>query len=166
MRRLSLILLLALLVLPAAALAGRATTGDGVFELRAASGIFVLTGRGVLWGQMDKGTMRVTNVDPNGQQVAVSGAEKISPAVDDPTATVYQGANLHFRITGGKFRIRFRGSSVDLTAIGVGNAVLNGSPQALVPGDFALDGGKWQPIAWTPKYEAFGTQPPPPPTSP
>jgi hypothetical protein len=167
MRRLSLTLLVAILALPAAALAGRTTTGDGVFELRAGNGIFVLNGRGVLWGQMDKGAMRVTNVDPNGQQVSVSGFDK-GPfkAPDDPNATIYQGTNLHFRITGGKYRIRFRGSSVDLTAIGVGTAVLNGSPQALTPGDYALDGGKWQPIAWTERYVAYGTQPPPPPTSP
>jgi hypothetical protein len=165
MRRLSLILLVALLVLPAAALAGRATTGDGVFELRASTGTFVLIGRGVLWGQMDKGSMRVTNIDPNGQQVAVSGGKTIKP-VDDPNATVYQGPNLHFRITGGKYRIRFRGTSVDLTAIGVGTAVLDGSPQALTPGDYSLDGGKWLPIAWTEKYVAYGTQPPPPSTSP
>jgi hypothetical protein len=165
MRRLSLTLLVALLVLPTAALAGRSTTGDGVFELRAASGIFVLSGRGVLWGQMDKGTMRVTDVDPNGQQVAVSGAKTTKPAPDDANVTVYQGPNLHFRITGGKYRIRFRGSSVDLTAIGVGTATLTGSPQSLSPGEYALDGGKWQPIAWTDRYVAFGTQPPPPPTS-
>jgi len=164
MRRLTLILLVALVVLPSTALAAGVATGDGVFELRAANGTFVLSGRGVFWGQMDKGTMRVTPLDPN-EQVAVSGAEKTFKALDDPTATIYAGTDLHFRATSGRYRIRFKGSGVDLTAIGIGNAILAGSPLSLDPGDFALDGGKWQPIAWDYKVEPFGTQPPPPPTT-
>jgi hypothetical protein len=164
MRRLSLTLLAALVVLPSTALAARDATGDGVFELRSGNGIFVVSGRGVIWGQMDKGTMRVTALDP-AEQLAVSGAGKPFKAADDPTTTVYQGANLHFRASSGRFRIRFRGSGLDLTAIGIGNAYLSGSPLSLDPGDFALDGGKWQPVAWQDKVEAFGTQPPPPPTS-
>jgi len=164
MRRLSLILLVALVVLPSTALAARVATGDGVFELKAANGTFIVGGRGVIWGQMDKGSMRVTALDPN-QTLAVSGAEKTAKALDDPTATIYSGTDIHFRATSGRFRIRFRGTGVDLTAIGIGNAVLSGSPMSLDPGDFALDGGKWQPIAWDYKVEPFGVQPPPPPTS-
>src|SRR4051812_44971932 len=120
MRRLALILLLALAALPAAALAARTTAGDGVFELRSANGTFILSGKGVLWGQMDNGSMRVTDVDAtSGQQLAVSGADR-TRATDDPDVVVYGGLNLHFRATGGKYKIRFKGSGIDLTAIGVG----------------------------------------------
>jgi hypothetical protein len=165
MRRLSLILLVALVVLPSTALAARDATGDGVFELKAANGTFIVGGRGVIWGQMDKGSMRVTALDPNAQ-IAVSGADKPpTKAPDDPTATIYSGTDIHFRATSGRFRIRFRGLGIDLTAIGIGNAVLTGSPMSLDPGDFSLDGGKWQPIAWDYKVEPFGVQPPPPATS-
>jgi hypothetical protein len=166
MRRLSLTLLVVVAVLPATALAARVATGDGVFELRDANGTFVLSGRGVIWGQMDKGVMRVTALDP-GQQLAVSGADKPPvKAADDPNTTIYQGTNLHFRASSGKYRIRFRGTSVDLTAIGIGNAFLSGSTSSLDPGDYALDGGKWLPIAWEDKSVPFGTQAPQPsPTS-
>src|SRR3954469_15330799 len=101
MRRLSLTLLVALLALPAAALAARAGKGDGVFELKAANGTFIVNGRGVLIGQMDKGTLRVQDMNPNdGQQPAISGAEH-SRATDDPNTTVYWGSDIHFRVSGG-----------------------------------------------------------------
>ena len=171
MRRLSLILLVSLLVLPAAALAARQTTGDGVFELRSANGTFTLTGRGVLWGQLDKGALRVVSITSDSsstsQPLAVSGnGLKVGKAQDDPTATVYSGTNLHFRVTGGKYKLRFRAAGIDLSAIGVGTADLVGNVNALYPGDYALDGGKWQPIAWEEKWVQFGTQPPLPPTGP
>jgi hypothetical protein len=172
MRRLSLTLLVAMLVLPAAALAARTTTGDGVFELRDANGTFTVSGRGVLWGQLDKGALRVISIAGDTTNVstpplAVSGTNlKSGKASDDPTATVYSGANLHFRVTGGKYRLRFKGSGVDLSAIGVGIGDLSGNVNSLDPGDYAVDGGKWQPIAWNAKSVPFGVQPVAPPTGP
>jgi hypothetical protein len=162
MRKLSLSLLVALVVLPTAAFAARKTTGDGVFELRAANGIFVLNGRGVLWGQMDKGFIKVTEVSPaNGQQEAfVSGAEHSLRAPEDPNVTTYWGTNLHFRATGGKYRIRFRGTGVDLSTIGVGTADITGNPDLLDQGHYALDGGKWVAVPLGEKLVPFGTQPP------
>lgn len=167
MRRLSLILLVALCAVPAAALAARTTAGDGVFELRTANGSFTLVGRGVLWGQMDKGALRVASIVPDPaattQPLAVSGnGLRQGKALDDPTVTVYTGTNLHFRVTGGKYKLRFKGSGLDLTAIGVGSSFLVGSPNSLDPGDYAIDGGKWLPIAWTDRLLTFGIQPPPP----
>jgi hypothetical protein len=174
MRRLSLTLLVAMFVLPAVAVAARTTTGDGVLELRDANGTFTVSGRGVLWGQLDKGALRVISItgDTTGtgvatQPLAVSGTGlKSAKAVDDPNATVYTGTNLHFRVTGGKYRLRFKGSGVDLSAIGVGIGDLSGNVNSLYPGDYAVDGGKWQPIAWNSKSVPFGVQPPPPQTGP
>src|SRR5205823_2460760 len=61
MRRLIVILLSALAVVPAALAAGQAT-GDGVLELKAAYGTIGIgrdlqPARGILWGQMDKGKL-------------------------------------------------------------------------------------------------------------
>jgi hypothetical protein len=159
MRRLSVTVLLALVVLPAAALAARSTPGDGVFELRAGSGTFVLGGRGVLWGQMDKGLMRVTTVDTSGSgQLLVSGADH-TRETDDPNVTIYSGTNLHFKVTGGKYRIRFKGVGIDLTAIGVGLADMAGTPLLVDSGDYALDSGKWAPVPLLEKLVSFGVQP-------
>jgi len=165
MRRLSLILLVSLLVLPAAALAARTDKGDGVFELRAANGNFFLTGHGVILGQMDKGVLRVTDLQPNDpEQPAVSGAEH-TRATDDPNTLVYSGSNIHIRITGGKYRIRLKGSGIDLTAIGVGIAEVSANPLAFDPGSFSLDGGKWIPVPGD-KFVPYGAQPVGPTTGP
>lgn len=159
-------LLVSLLALPAAALAARTDKGDGVFELRAATGTFILTGRGVLLGQMDKGVVRVQDMSPNdGQQPAVSGAEHSKPT-DDPNATLYWGTNIHIRLSGGKYRIRLKGSGIDLTAIGVGVADVTGDPLSLDMGDYSLDGGKWLAVPFAEKFVTYGVQPLLPPAGP
>lgn len=167
MRRLSLILLVCLLALPAAALAARADKGDGVFELKAANGTFDLNGHGVVLGQIDKGVLRVEDLNPNdnSQKIAVSGADRSHPA-DEPNTMVYIGSNIHIRISGGKYHIHFKGSGVDLTAIGVGIAELTGSALAFDPGDYRLDGAKWTAVPFIDKFVPYGAQPVGPTTGP
>ena len=164
MRRLALILLAAVAVVPTAAIAARSAAGDGVFELRAVNGVVVLAGKGVVWGQMDRGAMRVSDLDPSdGNTPLVSGAERIIPAAD-PNTTLFTGTNLHFRLTGGKYRIRFRGTGIDLTAIGVGTASLTGDTALTFTGrtgDYAVDGGSWTPVPILQHDVPFGAQPAP-----
>jgi hypothetical protein len=162
MRRLCLTLLCGLVAVPAALAAARAT-GDGVLELKAAAGMIVVNGsRGTLWGQMDSGKLVVTDPLAGDGVVFVSGAETITPGKTD-NATVYWGKDLHFRVTGGKYRLAFiKASGIDLTAVGVGSAQLTGD--AFVdPGDYALDNGKWNPVPVTTRTVRFGVQPTPPP---
>lgn len=165
MRRLSLTLLVALLALPTAALAARSDKGDGSFELKAGDGIFTVSGHGVLLAQMDKGTLRVQDMNlTDGQVPAVSGAEHSHPT-DDPTVTIYTGSNIHVRITGGKYKLRFKGSGVDLTAVGVGVGGLTGSGFSFDPGTYSVDGGKWTNVPYVWQQVTFG-QPPTPTTGP
>jgi hypothetical protein len=159
MRRLSLILLSTLIVAPAALGAARAT-GDGVLELRAVDGTVVIAGRGVVWGQMDRGRLAVNDPDPVDGSVLVSGAEHKFPGLCD-TCTVYTGRDIHFRVTGGKYRLSFLGSGIDLSAVGVGTAALTGDLQVDDPGDYALDGGKWTSVPWLKFPVTFGVQPAP-----
>lgn len=166
MRRLSLILLVSILALPAAALAAREDKSDGVLELKGGNGVFILSGRGVLLGQMDKGSLRVQDVNPNdGAAPAVSGAEHSRPT-DDPNVTLYWGTNVHFRVTAGKYRIRIKGSGVDLTAVGVGTVDMTGNGLALDPGSFSLNGGRWASVPYLDRVVPFGAQPAGPPTGP
>jgi hypothetical protein len=166
MRRLSFILLVSVLALPAAAFAARADKGDGVFELKAGSGTFTLSGRGVLLAQVGKGIVRVQDMTPNdGQQPAVSGADHTHPT-DDPNVTLYIGSTIHVRVTGGKYKIRFKGSGINLTAIGVGNADIVASPTAFDTGNFSLDGGKWVSVPFGEKVIPYGAQPIAPTTGP
>ena len=158
MRRLCLILLCGLIAVPAA-LAAVGSTGDGVLELQNVNGVVVVTGsRGTLWGQMDKGKLVVTDPNLNDGQIFVSGADHT--IVRDENVTVYSGADIHFRVTGGKYRLAFVGSGIDLTAVGVGTAQLSGDLLADDPGVFAIDSGKAIPVPYSPakRFVQFGVQ--------
>jgi hypothetical protein len=163
MRRLFLTLLCGLIAVPAAVAASRAT-GDGVLDLKAASGSVTLVGtRGTVWGQMDSGTVRVTDPLPGDGAVFVSGAEAVHPLSD--TVTIYSGKNIHFRVTGGRYKLTFKGTvsdlpatGIDLTAVGVGAAYLAGDP-FVDPGDYSIDDGKWIALPVLQKRVPFGVQP-------
>jgi hypothetical protein len=166
MRRLCLTLLCGLVAVPAAVAATR-MTGDGVLELKDAAGTVVLTGtRGTVWGQMDGGRLVVTDPLAGDGAVFVSGAEVVRTIGD--TITSYSGKDIRFRVTGGKYKLVFRGTvsglpatGIDLTAVGVGTAQLTGD--AFVnSGDYALDNGKWTPLTVLTRTVRFGISPVPP----
>lgn len=141
MRRLCAIILLCGLVAVPTAIAASRATGDGVLEVFHAYGIVTVNGtRGTAWGQMDKGQLIVTDYVAGDGQVLVSGAETITT----PTAnvTIYGGRDIHFRVTGGRYKLRFTGNDINLAAVGVGTARLTGDDTVDDPGDYALDGGK------------------------
>jgi hypothetical protein len=160
MRRLVVTLLAFLVVVPAAYAASGAV-GDGVLELDSVSGTVLIgtvaqPAKGALWGQMDKGMLRVYDPVAGDGQVLVSGYEKKTTSIDYPLQTTYSGTNLHFRVTGGKYKLVLRGSGIDLTAVGVGTAQLTGDIVADDQGDYALNGGKWLPIPLVTRTVQFG----------
>ena len=160
MRRLWLTLLCGFLVAPAA-LAATHATGDGVFELRSGAGVIILnTSRGTVWGQVDSGKLVVTDPLAGDGVVLVSGAETTKYPTDN--ITVYTGKDLHFRVTGGKIRLWFKGSGIDLTAVGVGSAQLTGDAFT-DPGDYSLDSGKWKAVPVVTFTVRFGVPPTPTP---
>lgn len=162
MRRLLFTLLCGLLLAPAA-LAGARASGDGVLELQAVNATVVtITGKGALWGQVDQGRLYVTDPIETDGLVYVSGADRAPRTVGD-TTTVYTGKNMHFRITGGTYKLTFvKSTGIDLTAVGVGKTLMTGDPTASTTGTYALDGGKWTPVPLlrTPAPVLFGVQPP------
>ncbi len=158
--RLPLTLLLGLLIAPAA-LAARTATGDGVLELKAvdASRVVIQGSRGAIWGQVDKGSVRVFDPNPDDNLVAlVSGADQVRSTAD-PGVTIYSGKNIHFRFSGAKYGFSIVGSGIDVTAVGVGKAWLTGAG-TLDDGDYAVDDGKWQSVPLLKKLVTFGIQPP------
>jgi hypothetical protein len=169
MRRLCLILLVGLLVVPVA-LAAKGTTGDGALELRAVYGNVSISGDGVLWGQMDKGALIVTDPVATDGDVNVSGSDKTPKTLPDGS-TLYAGRDLTFRISGGTYKLQFlNANGIDLTTVGVGKATIVPSLTVLDDGDYALDGGKWKPVPIIdPITVHFGTPKtvtPPPTTGP
>ena len=167
MRHFLVILVCSLAAVPAA-VAGSSATGDGVLELKAVYGKVTigkaaLPARGLLWGQMDSGKLIVEDPVLGDGKILVTGWENktYTPASTfdgTPAQTTYTGANIHFRVTGGKYRLIFRGSGIDLTAIGSGVAYLNASETALDAGYYAVDAGDWTAAPlFTVKSVPFGT---------
>ena len=174
MRRFLVILVCALAAVPAA-LAGPNAAGDGVLELKAVYGKVTigregLPARGLLWGQMDSGKLVVEDPILGDGRILVTGWDNrvYTPASifdDTPAQTTYTGTNIHFRVTGGKYRLIFRGAGIDLTAIGAGVAYLNANENVVDAGYFAVDAGDWTPAPLNvTKSVPFGTQTPPSPT--
>ena len=169
MRRLCLTLICGLVAVPAALAASHAT-GDGVLEIKAATGTVVLTGvRGTAWGQLDKGKLIVTDPVAGDGSIYVSGAKDVAPGKADGV-TIYWGRDIHFRVTGGKYKLTFRGVGadatavgVDLTAVGVGTVQLTGDAFADYTGKYAIDSGKWNTVPVWPVTRQFGVQPVPSP---
>jgi hypothetical protein len=158
MRRLSLILLCGLVAAPVAVAAERAST-DGVLEVRslnATSAVFSGT-RGSLWGQMDSGRLVVTDPSLDDGQIYVTGADRTHPVNEN--VTIYYGKDIHFRVAGGKYRLAFKGTGIDLTAVGVGTAQLLGDFNADDAGDYRVDGGKWLSVPFVSRTVQFGSQP-------
>ncbi|HUK97279.1 MAG TPA: hypothetical protein VLV46_06445 [Gaiellaceae bacterium] len=165
MRRLCLILLVGLVAVPAA-LAARGATGDGALELRDVYGNVSLSGEGVLWGQMDKGALIVTDPVTTDGDVSVTGADKPPKTLPDGSV-LYVGRAMTFRITGGTYKLQFNnGNGIDLTTVGVGKATILPSLTVVDDGDYALDGGKWKSVPLLdPLTVKFGTPKPPPTTT-
>jgi hypothetical protein len=107
---------------------------------------------------MDKGRLVVNDLVPGDGDPFVSGWEHKQPSITCDTCTVYSGKDLHFRVTGGKYKLWFVASGIDLTAVGVGTAQLTGDLTADDTGDFALDGGRWTSVPWLKRIVNFGVQ--------
>ena len=174
MRRFLVILLCSLAAVPAA-LAGSNASGDGVLELKAVYGKVTIgkqlqPAHGLLWGQMDSGKLTVQDPVLGDGRILVTGwdTKVFTPASDidgTPAQTTYIGTNIHFRVTGGKYRLIFKGAGIDLTAIGAGVALLNASETAVDAGYYAVDSGDWTAAPlFTVKAVPFGAQTPPPPS--
>jgi hypothetical protein len=157
--RLPLLLLCGLLLAPVA-LAAEHATGDGVLELKAvnATRVSIQGTCGAIWGQVDRGTVRVYDPNPDDNLVAlVSGAEQVRTTLD-PGVTIYSGTNIHFRFSGARYGFTIAGLGIDVTAVGVGKAWLTGAG-SFDDGDYAIDDGNWQPVPLFKKLVTFGAQP-------
>lgn len=166
----------ALVAVPAA-LAAPAATGDGVLQLqnvygRVQIGSLSQPAKGILWGQIDSGTVQTIDPVSGDGKILVSGwdSRNVIPADSTtnpptPSKTIYKGTSgMHFRVTGGTYKLVLSGSNISLTAIGVGAAALSGSTNADDPGTYEVDSGDWLSVPTTgSRTVLFGAQPTPGP---
>jgi hypothetical protein len=158
MQRLCLTLLVTLLVLPAAALAGAKGGGDGTLVVRDANATKIdVMGRGTIFGHVSKGTLKVTDYNiEDARDPEVNGATKSWPVNASGTTWFYQGKDVRFRFFGGRYKIVLTGAGIDVSAVGRGLAMLAGQGTS-DDGDFAVNGGKFQPLEFLPTTAKFGT---------
>jgi len=144
MRKLCLILLAILVFLPATALAERGSSGDGSLVVANASARLTVSGRGLIYGHLDRGTITVVGdykPDNNTSLSSVSGAKmKVTGG-----NVVYTGADVRFLFPGGRYTLIVDGTGIDISAVGSGrlSATGKGLPD---DGTFAVDGGAPQSI--------------------
>src|SRR5206468_1197 len=130
MRKLCLLLLASLLLVPAAALADRSSSNGGSLVISDATGKLTVSGHGLIFGHLDRGTITVVGdykPDDNTALPSVSGA-KMKFAGGN---VVYSGSDVRFLFPGGRYTLVVDGSSIDLSAVGTGklSAVGRGSAE-------------------------------------
>ena len=131
--RLTALILLALglstTVAAGAGQAPRSTTGSEVLAASGGSllvedgrGVVQVSGKGVLVGRMEKGSLEI---------VDLSSSDQWSPRVNGiprgKTVTL-RGKNVSFYVPGGRYKLTARGVGISISARGTGTVTLDGDP--------------------------------------
>jgi len=141
MRCLALLGLLACLAVPAGALALEQGADDGTLSLDGVTGSVSFAARGAIIGQIDKGSVTISDPNPNdGKPPVVWGYERKRDLTD--TKFFFSGSGIRFRVVGGFFRVKVVGSGVDISMVGRGSVSLGPAPALLSAGSFSLNGSQ------------------------
>jgi hypothetical protein len=126
MRRICILLAIACLAVPAAAVAGGRTPSDGSLDVSGsygapgATGSLSLSGKGVVFGYVAHGTITVYAYKPDGNSVpTVSGAKMTLSK--NAASVVYSGNGMRFLFPGGRYTLQIDGIGIDLSAVGNGS---------------------------------------------
>jgi hypothetical protein len=118
-RRLLLPALVALLAVPAVALARPSALDDGTLVVKNGDGYVFVSGRGAIIGSCNYCRVRTFDPDPDdGTGPIVNGAEDHDDVADG--VDVYEGSDVRFRMIGGAFKVRIWGSGIDLSVVARG----------------------------------------------
>ena len=155
-RRIFLLAILALAV-PAGALAAPAAVGDGSLAINSASGTIYVSGRGLIYGHFDSGTLMVLDYRPDdglSTPVVSSGKGKF---VKGTASGVFSGADVRFLLPSGRYTIELIGVGIDASAVGKGSIFTTGlgSPD---DGSYTVNGGKPVELGKAPTSESFGSK--------
>jgi hypothetical protein len=119
--RLAALILLALTLAVGVAM-GATKAPSGSLAIEDGRGVVQVTGKGVVVGRVEKGSLRITDLTP---------ADQWSPYVNGvPRGKVVwlKGRDISFRVSAGRYRIVATGEGVSISARGTGIVVLEGDP--------------------------------------
>jgi hypothetical protein len=159
MRRLVVVIGVLALALPAAAGALKSGPGDGTLVVDNANGVVVLAVRGGIIGRFDQGTIEITHpIETDGPDPVVRGyQQKVQLG---PKKIQYSGeGDLRFRVIGGFYRVRITAIAMDISVVGKGYVVLDGTGFADQSGRFSLNDGPFQAMPHTATRFTLGTPP-------
>jgi hypothetical protein len=161
------LILLALAGLAApAAFASNVTKGDGTLSVRDGNGKVSLTGRVSILGRVENGRVYFTNLDPTdlSEPDIFDTCERIRFLLDGTTVCI--GTKLRFRLLGVRYRVVAMGRGIDLSAVGKGQATIEGLDATFDDGAYSVNGGSYKDILDEPTTVSFGTVTTPPPAGP
>lgn len=139
------------LALSATAATGAANAPGGSLAVEDGRGVVQITGRGVLVGRIEKGSLEI---------VDQSSDDQWSPRINGiPRGhkVWLRGKKISFYIPGGRYRIVARGTGISISARGTGTAVLDGDPDPVgATGVYAVGDAEMTPLPVDPTKTAFG----------
>lgn len=125
MRKSLVLLLLVCLAVPAVALTA-VRSGEGIFSAEDGRGKVTVIARGGFIGRIDRGSIVITDLTPDDAFVPyVFGDDNPVRLVGD-SGMQYSGRNVRFRLGGGFYRLVITAKGIDLSAVGVGTALIQG----------------------------------------
>jgi len=139
MRKLCLVLLASLLLVPAAAFAKHCSSGDGSLVVSDAIARLTVSGHGLIFGHLDRGSITVVGdykPDDNTALPSVSGAK----LKFNGSNVVYSGSDVRFLFPAGRYTLIVEGTGIDISAVGTGKLTALGKGFAN-DGTVTVDGG-------------------------
>jgi len=140
MRRIISLLLLLALTLPASSLAARSAPGDGSLVVSNAEGVLTVEVRGVIFGHFERGKMTVLDWKADAPNALPSVSAAKMDVKGAKVNVVYTGNDVRFLFPSGKYKLRFDGSGIDLSAVGTGR--LTATKGTLDEGTMSLNGAR------------------------
>lgn len=152
MRQTALITLaLALMATSATAVAAPGPSAGGSLLIEGGRGTVQVTGRGVLVGRVERGSVKIHDL---------SASDQWSPRLNGvPRGKVVwiRGSSISFYVPGGRYKIVARGEGVSISARGEGVVVLDGEPDSVgAAGQYAVGDEAPQPLPEGPFRVPFG----------
>jgi hypothetical protein len=118
-------LILLVFGLSATVATGAANAPGGTLSIEDARGIVQITGKGVLVGRMERGSLEIADLNPSDQwSPRVNGIPR-------GKLVTLRGKNVSFYVPGGRYRLVARGTGISVSARGAGMVVLDGDPDAV-----------------------------------